>query len=247
MIRSRVIALAFVAVCGVVVSAALALVGGDVAAQDVPADRAPGPSGVPGGEERYDHELREIEERVVGLKEAVFKAKTRLMLLQEEILQNVIAEARAVIVHHNDMGSTFTLERVVYYLDTNRIYAQDNRDGQLDENETFEIFNGNVVPGNHLLTVQMDYRGNGTLFSYLDGYKFQLEANYTFFAAKGRVLRLTVVGYQKGGLTTDLKDRPSIKFQTQQFQYTSATAPAAAVPGSDAPADGAPAAETEAP
>lgn len=172
------------------------------------------------GERRYEHQLRELEERVIGLKESVFKAKTRLMLLQEEILQNVIAEAKAVIVHHNDMGSTFTLDRVVYYLDTNRIYVQENRDGQLDENTEFEVFNGNLVPGNHLLTVEMEYRGNGTLFSYLDGYRFRLKANYTFFAAKGRVVQITSVGYQKGDITTELKDRPSIKFQTQQFQYT---------------------------
>jgi hypothetical protein len=242
MFRSRVIALVLAAVSTVAITAALAGAAREAVAQDASAATV--------GDRRYEHELREIEERVIGLKEAVFKAKTRLMLLQEEILQNVIAEARAVIVHHNDMGSTFTLERVVYYLDTNRIYVQDNRDGQLDENEKFEIFDGNVVPGNHLLTVEMDYRGNGTLFSYLDGYRFQLKANYTFFAAKGRVLQLTVVGYQKGDLTTDLKDRPSIKFQTQQFQYTTgfaspegapAAGGAAAEPPRETPA------ETEAP
>lgn len=187
---------------------------------------------------RYEPRLRELEERVVGLKEAVFKAKTRLMLLQEEILQNVIAEAKAVIIHHNDMGSAFTLERVIYYLDTNRIYVQDNRDGQLDKNPQFEIFNGNLVPGNHLLTVEMEYRGNGTVFAYLDQYRFELKSSYTFYAAKGRVLQLSVVGYQKGGLTTDLRQRPSIKFQTEQFQYTR-TGGAAATPTPATPDGGA--------
>lgn len=185
-------------------------------------------------EARYDLKLRQLEERVVGLKEAVFKAKTSLMLLQEQILQNVIAEAKAVIVHKDDMGSTFTIERVAYYLDTNRIYVQDNRGGQLEDQKEFEIFSGNLVPGNHLLTVEMDYRGNGTLFSYLDGYEFKLKANYTFFAAKGRVLKITAVGYQKGDITMDLKDRPSIKFQTQQSQYTRAVT----VPGEEGTAPG---------
>ncbi len=196
------------------------------------------PAGAKDGEARYDIKLRQLEERVVGLKEAVFKAKTSLMLLQEQILQNVIAEAKAVIVHHDDMGSTFTLERVAYYLDTNRIYVQDNRGGQLEQNEEFEIFSGNLVPGNHLLTVEMDYRGNGTLFSYLDGYKFSLKANHTFFAAKGRVIKITAVGYQKGDITMDLKDRPSIKFQTQQSQYTKTLAiPSGGAAGSESEGD----------
>ncbi len=184
------------------------------------AQSAAAPEGSAGVAARYDLELRQLEERVVGLKEAVFKAKTSLMLLQEQILQNVIAEAKAIIVHKDDMGSSFTLERVAYYLDTNRIYLQDNEGGQLERNDEFEVFSGNLVPGNHLLTVEMDYRGNGTLFSYLDGYSFKLKANYTFFAAKGRVVKVTAVGYQKGDITMDLKDRPSIKFVTQQSQYT---------------------------
>lgn len=243
MSRSRVLAPALAAALVAAFLAAFLVRAGAAVAQETPPGSAGDLHGDMRGDMRYDHELREIEERVVGLKEAVFKAKTRLMLLQEEILQNVIAEARAVIVHHNDMGSTFTLERVIYYLDTNRIYVQDNRDGRLDDSDKFEIFNGNLVPGNHLLTVEMEYRGNGTLFSYLDGYKFSLKANYTFFAAKGRVVQLTVVGYQKGDLTTDLKDRPSIKFQMQQFQYTKAFAG----PEGAAPAPAAPVGDTEAP
>ena len=76
----------------------------------------------------YNMKLRELEEKVVGLKEKIFKSKTRLLLLKEQILHNVIAEARAVIIHNNDMGPSFTLEQVLYYLDNDKIYYQDNKD-----------------------------------------------------------------------------------------------------------------------
>ena len=223
MSRSRVVALALIlaaaVVCGQAAGGLAAPPPPDGEAAPSVADPAPDGAGVL-TDRAYRMRLRELEERVVGLKEAVFKAKTRLMLLQEEILQNVIAEARAVIVHQNDMGSTFTLQRVAYYLDTTPIYVQDNHGGQLDRNLQFEILNGNVVPGNHLLTVEMEYQGNGTLFTYLDGYHFTLRANYNFFAAKGRVIQITCIAYQRGDITMDLKERPSIKFRTQQFQYT---------------------------
>lgn len=170
----------------------------------------------------HEARLRSIEERIVGLKESIFRSKSRLMLLQEEILQNIISEARAVIVHRDDMGSAFKLERVAYFLDTEPIFVQEKREGVADTQARVEVFNGNVSPGNHLLSVEMTYRGEGTLFSYLDGYRFELKSNYTFYAAKGRVVQITTVGYQKGGLTTDLVERPAIKYELQQFQYSDA-------------------------
>lgn len=168
----------------------------------------------------YDIKLRELEEQVVGLKEKVFKSKTRLMLLKEQILHNVIAESRAIIVHNNDMGPAFTLDQVLYYLDNDKIYYQDNRDGVLDDKTEFEIFNGNVLPGNHMISVELVYRGNGTLFSYIDGYTFKIRSTYTFYATKGRITQLKVVGYERGGITTDLEQKPYVRYEVQQYRYS---------------------------
>ena len=168
----------------------------------------------------YDMKLRELEERVVGLKEKVFKSKTRLLLLREQILHNIIAEARAVLVHKNDMSSSFTLEQVLYSLDNDKIYFKDNKDGSLDKSREFEIFNGNVLPGNHALTVELVYRGNGSLFSYIDGYRFKIRSTYTFYAAKGRITRIKIIGYEKGGMTTDLEQKPYLRYDVRQFRYS---------------------------
>ena len=168
----------------------------------------------------YNMKLRELEEKVVGLKEKIFKSKTRLLLLKEQILHNVIAEARSVIIHNNDMGSSFTLEQVLYRLDNDKIYFQDNKDGVLDQKTEFEIFNGNVLPGNHTISVELAYRGNGSIFSYIDGYFFKISSSYTFFATKGRITRIKVVGYEKGGITTDLEQKPYVRYDVQQFRYT---------------------------
>ena len=171
----------------------------------------------------YDIKLHELEEKVVGLKERIFKTKTRLILLREQILHNVIAEARVVIVHKNDMSNAFTLEQVIYELDGEKIYYSDNQGGVLDERREFEVFNGNRMPGNHRLSVELIYRGNGTLFSYIDGYVFKIRSNYTFFAAKGRISRIKVVGFEKGGITTDLEQKPYVRYEVQQLRYTGNT------------------------
>lgn len=170
------------------------------------------------GDAQYDAKLRNLEEKVVTIKERIFTTKTKLLLLKEQILDNVIAESRAVLIHRNEMGSFFSLKEVVYFLDGKRIYYQDNANGLLDSRKEFEIYNGSVIPGNHALTVEMTYVGNSELFSYLKGYKFKLKSAYTFYAAKGRVTEVAVVGYERGGMGTDLEDKPYIKYDVKQIQ-----------------------------
>jgi hypothetical protein len=168
----------------------------------------------------YDHKLRELEEKVVGLKERIYKTKTRLLLLKERILNDVIAEAKAIIVHADEMGPSFKLQRVIYHLDGDKIYYQDDHSGNLDQKDRFEIYSANVLPGNHVLSVEMTYRGDSSVFTYLRDYVFKLRANFTFYATKGKITRVQSVGYKKGDITWDLTKRPSITFRVRQTSYT---------------------------
>ena len=194
-----------------------------VRAQEAPAPpEPPAPAAAPAETPKADGNsvrLREIEERVADLKEKIYRSKSRLVLLREQILHNVIAEAKGIIVHRNEMGSAFSLEQVLYYLDGNKIYYQDNKSGSLDEHREFEIFSGNLMPGNHLISVEMVYRGSGGMFSYVDGYRFKLKSNYTFYATKGRITRVAIVGHERGGLTTSMEDKPYVSYEVQQFRY----------------------------
>ena len=97
------------------------------------------------------------------------------MNLQEMVIGgDITTGAKAVLVHRNEMGSSFYLESVTYALDGAPIYTKVDVDGDLEKREEFEIFNGRVVPGNHQITVQMVYRGHGYgLFSYLEGLPLQ--------------------------------------------------------------------------
>ncbi len=99
-----------------------------------------------------------------------------------------------------------------------KIYYQDNANGLLNSRREFEIYNGSVIPGNHSLSVEMVYQGNSDLFSYLKGYVFKLKSSYTFYATKGRITEVAVVGYERGGLGTDLEDKPYIKYEVKLIQ-----------------------------
>jgi len=166
-------------------------------------------------DEAFTTRVKTLEEQVVDLKEKIFRTKARLLLLQETVLGGDLSSgARAVIVHKNDMGANFVLESVAYALDGAPIFTKVDTNGDLDKKEEFEIFNGRIVPGNHQIAVRMQYRGHGFgIFSYLEGYKFKLQSNQTFNAEAGKVTTVKVSGYEKGGITTDLKDKPSIGFE----------------------------------
>ncbi len=202
--------------------------GADAPAAEAPAAEAPAaepPAAAPTvkattGDQQYGFKVRELEERVVNLKEKIFRTKTRLLLLKERILNDVIAEAKLVVFHVNDMGGSFKPVQVYYRLDGEDLKLLDNSTGLLDTDQGIEIFAGNVAPGNHNLTVELVYRGESTLFAYLKDYIFKLRANYTFYATKGKITTVRSIGFLKGDITYDLTDRPSIRFRVGQKSYT---------------------------
>jgi len=161
----------------------------------------------------YGVRLRDLEQRVNELKEQIFRSKARLSLLAETVLQGVVAGAQARIVHENKMGSSYRLVKVTYALDGAPIFTKADEEGGLGEREQFDVYHGSIVPGEHTLTVQLEYRGHGYgIFSYLKGYRFKVSSSHTFTAPEGKAATLRVVGYEKGGPTAPLEERPAIRY-----------------------------------
>ena len=164
----------------------------------------------------YAVRLRDLEQRINALKEQIFASKARLSLLAETVLQGVVAGAQAVIVHENRMSSSYRLVKAVYSLDGARIFSKADEEGSLGDQQQFEVYNGSIVPGEHNVTVNLEYRGNGYgIFSYLKGYKYTVRRSNSFTVPEGKVTTLKVVGFEKGNaLTTDPKDRPDLDFRS---------------------------------
>lgn len=183
----------------------------------VPASTAAPSSGAPaaGAAEQgaYTVRLRALERNVNELKEQVFRTKARLNLLKETVLGGVIGASRCVIRHKNEMGASFRLVKAVYALDGVQIFSKADETGRLSEMNEFDIYNGAIQPGSHTLTVQLIYQGHGFgVFSYLKGYKFNVRSSHTFAAADAKATVVTVVGYEKGNIATNMQDKPDIKF-----------------------------------
>ncbi len=191
---------------------------GDAAATGEVATSAAPEDGMDAG--TYAVRLRDLEQRINELKEQIFRSKARLSLLAETVLQGVVAGAQAVIVHENRMSSSYRLVKAVYALDGARIFSKADEEGSLGERRDLDIYDGSIVPGEHTLTVNLEYRGNGYgIFSYLKGYRFRVRSNYSFTAPEGKAITIRVIGYEKGGPTAPLEERPNVRYM-ERIQAT---------------------------
>ena len=78
---------------------------------------------------------------------------------------------------------------------------------------------------------KLEYRGHGYgIFSYLKGYRFKVSSSHTFTAAEGKATTLRVVGYEKGGPTAPLEERPAVRY-IERVRHALGELPAEAVEG----------------
>ena len=181
---------------------------------------ASGPAPASNLDQPFNLRLRALEERVNELKEKIFQSKARLIQLQEVVLHGTISGAKAVLVHKNEMGGSFRLARVQYALDGAPIFNRvDSGQGELDAQHEIEIFNGSIAPGNHMISAYLEYQGYGYgVFNYLRGYLFKIKSSYAFNAEEGKMTTVRIVGFEKGGFTTELRDRPTVRYDVETIQ-----------------------------
>jgi len=190
---------------------------------------APAPAAGGADSGAYTVRLRSLEKNVNELKEQIFRTKARLNLLKETVLGGVIGASRAVIRHKNEMGSSFRLIKAAYALDGVQIYSKSDETGRLAEMTEFDVYNGAIQPGSHTLSVVLLYQGNGFgVFSYLKGYKFTVKSSQSFASAESKSTNITVVGYEKGNITTQLADKPAVDFRVNVMAAGEGSATASA-------------------
>ncbi len=169
-----------------------------------------------GAEISIYRELKTVEAQVDTLKEKVFRSKARLLLLEEKVIRGVVSGAKAVLRHVNSLGPAYRLDSITYYFDGNPIFQKTDvgTNGALSKTKKQEIFEANIPPGNHTLSVSGLIRGKGTgLFSYLSDYSFQFSSSYSFMAQDGKTTRLDSVLYKKGGALADYIEGPAVEFK----------------------------------
>jgi hypothetical protein len=185
----------------------------------------------------YVVRLRDLEQHIDELKEQIRRSHTRLSLLSDTILSGGAGGARAEITFRNDLSSAFRLTGALFVLDGAVQYNKQDEadDSPLANQKDIPIFIGSIPPGDHTVQIVLQLRGNGYgVFSYLKGYKFKVPSSHSFTITEGKTLKLDVIAWEKGDVTTDLTDRPAIRF-TENVRSGTTTTDSAGVPAASAP------------
>ena len=172
---------------------------GEIEGVDIPDGEDP--------EEVYDLRVRELETQIDDLQERVFRSKSRIALLRETVLAENLAGSRAVITFVNDLGASYNVDRAIFSVDGSQVYSE--TDPEDNYRDGVEVFSGPVAPGTHTVSVTLGLRGSGYgVFSYAEGYQFDLRFSCQFTAEEGRTTMMTVQSYRSGNVFTAHEDRP---------------------------------------
>ncbi len=183
------------------------------------------PSAAPIADATYELQLRELEDRINELKEDVFRSKSRLYLLREQILRDNIGGSRAIVRHVDRLGNLFRIERVIYSMDGNQLFsATAETNDELGGGGRIDVFDGSVLPGPHNIAVQVELVGNDFgLFSYMSGYRFSLTEAFAVIVDEGKTVEIDVELFDHGGSRRALEERPDIRFQSRTYDTTEET------------------------
>jgi hypothetical protein len=122
--------------------------------------------------------------------------------------------AHVVLLHRNEMSATFRLTQLQYVLDGAAFTVRAE-----DVPSLARVFDGLVAPGRHALSVDATYRGAGTgVFAYLQSYSFRVRSSYEFDAQSGGAIALCAIGFERGGITTPLEERPALRVVPMESQ-----------------------------
>lgn len=169
------------------------------------------PAGMDGS--TYQVRLRDLEQKVDELKEQIRRSHTRLSLLSETILSGGTGGARAEITFINDMSSAFRMTQALFVLDGAVQYNKQDETGVLAGQKEIPIFSGSIPPGDHTLQVLVKLRGHGYgVFSYLQGYRFEIRSSHSFTITEGKTIELKAIAFEKGDVTTPIEQRPAVRY-----------------------------------
>jgi hypothetical protein len=161
----------------------------------------------------YQVRLRDLEQRIDELKEQIRRSHTRLSLLSETILSGGTGGARAEITFINDMSSAFRMTQALFVLDGAVQYNKQDETGLLAGQKEIPIFSGSIPPGDHTLQVLVKLRGHGYgVFSYLQGYRFEIRSSHSFTVTEGKTIELKAIAFEKGDVTTPIEQRPAVRY-----------------------------------
>ena len=158
-------------------------------------------------------ETKALQDRLQSLKDQILASRTQLEQLQDDLSLRSALASDSNITHTDQTGGAFEVESVHYILDGKDIYNKKKADGGLDTKlDNLKVFTGNLLPGDHMLSVDLYYKSKGgSLATYLEKRLLNVKSYYNFTVEEGEPVNIGVLVYDKGGSASNPTERLKIK------------------------------------
>lgn len=167
---------------------------------------------VPDGFEAKKQAVDRLRQQLNVVDTRIDAAAEKVYLLREAALGGVISQSRAQILHKNEMGRQFVLERAEYRLDGKKILDRGESEGEATLSDEMELYRGAIKPGPHEVSVSLVFRGASFGFiTYMEGYRFRVKSKCSLNAVDGRLNRLEVVIHRAKDLTARTSDQFKVR------------------------------------
>jgi hypothetical protein len=153
--------------------------------------------------------------------------ETRSIAPREAEVEEAIREPAALpasVDVRSAMGKRFRLIEARLVVDGQEMSHRTAAQGQELENR-FRLYDGSLRPGLHSVNVLLVYEGrNSGLFTYMDEYKFNVQATTEFnVAAAGRPATIEVLAYERPGATVPIEKKPMMEIVAPSGSGATAT------------------------
>lgn len=118
---------------------------------------------------------------------------------------------QATVSFRNDVGKKLRLVDAQFTMDGEKLPVVLT---SADPGKSYVIVSRPVIPGPHVVTVRLTYRGDRGVFSYMQGYKLNVQSQQLLTAPADRPATFTVVGSEHKGMTVPLEKRVVVTLET---------------------------------
>lgn len=159
-------------------------------------------------------ELARLNAQIDALEARIVETSGEVDLLKETALTGRVGRTYADVVHRDELGSGYRLQSLRYVLDGRVLMERSSEDGKpLRAPKTLPLYRGAIEPGEHLLEVEAVVKsGTFGIFTYAEGYKFEVRSRYVLDVREGRLNKLSIVFHQKPDVTLSAEERLGVRY-----------------------------------
>jgi hypothetical protein len=155
--------------------------------------------------------LQETRTRLEEIHSDLRRMQTRLKLAGAAFE----AEPQADIAVSSAMSSEFVVTGLQVWLDGASVYEREDDKGVLHAD--LHVLSGPIAAGDHVARITVRLRGDGAIFPYMRGYRFEVRSNYRFNASPGQIATVCVRAFERGNPITPYVQLPAIEWSDRPF------------------------------